>query len=97
MTDTLKFQDLTPWCPFTAFERDKENRKRSRKNRQGLTSQVRKDLNKVNPKAAEPLADLEEYPNLFEDWQVAPAVESKAAETLNVYPLAKQYISHVGK
>ncbi|MED6136784.1 hypothetical protein PIB30_059067, partial [Stylosanthes scabra] len=35
----------------------------------------------VNPKAAESLADHEEYRNLFEDWQVALAVESKAAET----------------
>ncbi|MED6159952.1 hypothetical protein PIB30_047055, partial [Stylosanthes scabra] len=35
----------------------------------------------VNPKAAESLADREEYRNLFEDWQVALAVESKAAET----------------
>ncbi|MED6120434.1 hypothetical protein PIB30_020786 [Stylosanthes scabra] len=33
----------------------------------------RKDLNKVNPKAAESLADPEEYRNLFEDWQVALA------------------------
>ncbi|PSS07451.1 Coatomer subunit beta-2 like, partial [Actinidia chinensis var. chinensis] len=41
----------------------------------------RKDLNKVNPKAAESLADPEEYANLFEDWQVALAVESKVAET----------------
>lgn len=39
----------------------------------------------VNPKAAESLADPEEYPNLFEDWQVALAVESKAAETLSVW------------
>jgi len=38
-------------------------------------------LLQVNPKAAESLADPEEYPNLFEDWQVALAVESKAAET----------------
>jgi len=38
----------------------------------------------VNPKAAESLADPEEYPNLFEDWQVALAVESKAAETRSV-------------
>ncbi|KAL8147683.1 hypothetical protein AgCh_005127 [Apium graveolens] len=35
----------------------------------------RKDLNKVNQKAAESLADPEEYPNLFEDWQVALAAE----------------------
>ncbi|MED6141853.1 hypothetical protein PIB30_107579 [Stylosanthes scabra] len=51
----------------------------------------------VNPKAAESLADPEEYPNLFEDWQVALAVESKAAETRNVYPPAEQYISHADK
>lgn len=35
-----------------------------------------KFLLKVNPKAAESLADPAEYPNLFEDWQVALAVES---------------------
>ena len=35
---------------------------------------------KVNPKAAESLADPEEYPNLFEDWQVALAVESNLAQ-----------------
>ncbi|KOM44545.1 hypothetical protein LR48_Vigan05g215000 [Vigna angularis] len=57
----------------------------------------RKDLNKVNPKAAESLADPEEYPNLFEDWQVALGVESKAAETRNVYPPADQYVNHADK
>lgn len=35
----------------------------------------------VNPKAAESLADPEEYSNLFDDWQVALSVESKFAET----------------
>lgn len=35
----------------------------------------------VNPKAAESLADPEEYPNLFDDWQVALSVESKVAGT----------------
>lgn len=35
----------------------------------------------INPKAAESLADPEEYSNLFEDWQVALSVEEKAAET----------------
>lgn len=34
----------------------------------------------VNQKAAEALADPEEYPNLFENWQVACAVESRVAE-----------------
>jgi coatomer subunit beta' len=41
----------------------------------------RKDLSKVNSKAAESLADPEEYSNLFEDWQVALSVEAKAVET----------------
>ncbi|KAG5537652.1 hypothetical protein RHGRI_024936 [Rhododendron griersonianum] len=53
----------------------------------------RKDLNKVNPKAAESLADPEEYPNLFEDWQVALAVESKVAETRGFYPPAVEYVN----
>lgn len=35
-----------------------------------------KFLIKVNLKAAESLADPAEYPNMFEDWQVALAVES---------------------
>jgi len=35
----------------------------------------------VNSKAAESLADPEEYPNLFEDWHVALSVEAKAVET----------------
>uniref|UniRef100_A0A803NZY7 Coatomer subunit beta' n=1 Tax=Cannabis sativa TaxID=3483 RepID=A0A803NZY7_CANSA len=57
----------------------------------------RKDLNKVNPKAAESLADPEEYPNLFEDWQVALSVESKAAQTRGVYPGAEEYLHHADK
>ncbi|KAM1011371.1 hypothetical protein FF1_046589 [Malus domestica] len=57
----------------------------------------RKDLSKVNPKAAESLADPEEYPNLFDDWQVALSVESKAAETRGVYPPAEEYVNHVDK
>ncbi|RVX11038.1 Coatomer subunit beta'-2 [Vitis vinifera] len=40
----------------------------------------RNDLNKVSKKAAESLADPEEYPNLFEDWQVALDIESKISE-----------------
>ncbi|RZR84434.1 hypothetical protein BHM03_00011270 [Ensete ventricosum] len=39
----------------------------------------RLEIAKVNPKASESLADPEEYPNLFEDWQVALAVESNLA------------------
>ena len=33
----------------------------------------------VNPKAADSLADPAEYPNLFEDWQVALTVEKNVA------------------
>ncbi|GLT52961.1 hypothetical protein SLA2020_262660 [Shorea laevis] len=57
----------------------------------------RKDLNKVNTKAAESLAVPEEYPNLFEDWQVALSVESKVAETRGVYPPAHEYVNHADR
>ncbi|KAK6914916.1 Coatomer, WD associated region [Dillenia turbinata] len=57
----------------------------------------RKDLNKVNQKAAESLADPEEYSNLFDDWQIALAVEAKAAEMRGVYPPAKEYLQHADK
>ena len=57
----------------------------------------RKDLSKVNPKAAESLADPEEYPNLFDDWQVALAVESKATEARGVYPPASEYVNQADK
>ncbi|KAF9617296.1 hypothetical protein IFM89_035240 [Coptis chinensis] len=53
----------------------------------------RKDLNKVNEKAAESLADPEEYPNLFEDWQVALAVESQITKTRGIYSPAEQYLN----
>ncbi|PWZ15609.1 Coatomer subunit beta'-1, partial [Zea mays] len=39
----------------------------------------RDDLSKINPKATESLADPSEYPNLFEDWQVALTVEKSVA------------------
>ncbi|KAL4274077.1 hypothetical protein GQ457_13G013480 [Hibiscus cannabinus] len=54
----------------------------------------RNDLNKVNPKAAESLSDPEEYPNLFEDWQLALTLESQAAETRGVYCPAAEYLKH---
>ncbi|KAK6148876.1 hypothetical protein DH2020_016401 [Rehmannia glutinosa] len=57
----------------------------------------RKDLNKINQKAAESLADPEEYPNLFEEWQVALAVEAKAAETRGNYPPAAEYVQHADR
>lgn len=55
------------------------------------------DLNKVNPKAAESLADPAEYPNLFEDWQVALAVEASLASKRGSYPLAEEYLNHAEK
>ncbi|KAI3727219.1 hypothetical protein L1987_67030 [Smallanthus sonchifolius] len=57
----------------------------------------RKDLNKVNQKAAESLADPAEYPNMFEDWQLAIEVESHAAETRGHYPPAAEYVNHVDR
>lgn len=57
----------------------------------------RNDLNKVNKKAAESLADPEEYPNLFEDWQVALAIEPKIAENRGTFPPAEQYLSYTEK
>ncbi|THU45313.1 hypothetical protein C4D60_Mb02t16520 [Musa balbisiana] len=52
---------------------------------------------KVNPKAAESLADPEEYPNLFEDWQIALAVESNVADKRGTYPPAEEYLHHTEK
>ncbi|XP_022868090.1 coatomer subunit beta'-2-like [Olea europaea var. sylvestris] len=57
----------------------------------------RKDLNKINPKAAESLADPEEYPNLFEDWQIAVAVESRVSGMRGNYPPAAEYLQHADR
>ncbi|KAL9268556.1 Coatomer subunit beta'-2-like protein [Drosera capensis] len=57
----------------------------------------RKDLSKINPKAAESLADPKEYSNLFDDWQIALAVESKVAETRGSYPPAEEYLNHADR
>ncbi|XP_034699782.1 coatomer subunit beta'-1-like isoform X1 [Vitis riparia] len=54
----------------------------------------RNDLNKVSKKAAESLADPEEYPNLFEDWQVALDIESKISEKRGTYPPAEHYLNY---
>ncbi|KAK9066084.1 hypothetical protein SSX86_015486 [Deinandra increscens subsp. villosa] len=56
----------------------------------------RKDLNKVNQKAAESLADPEEFPNMFEDWQIALEVEARAAETRGSFP-ATEYVNYVDR
>ncbi|KAG6481848.1 hypothetical protein ZIOFF_058471 [Zingiber officinale] len=52
---------------------------------------------KVNPKAADSLADPEEYPNLFDHWQIALAVESNLAPSRGKYPSAEEYLSYVEK
>ncbi|VAH98280.1 unnamed protein product [Triticum turgidum subsp. durum] len=57
----------------------------------------RKDLSKVNPKAADSLADPAEYPNLFEDWQVALTVEQNVASQRGHYPSADEYLNHAEK
>ncbi|URE18611.1 hypothetical protein MUK42_11205 [Musa troglodytarum] len=62
-----------------------------------IVSIWKKDLNKVNPKASESLADPEEYPNLFEDWQVALAVESNLAHDRGKYAPAEEYLSYAEK
>lgn len=51
----------------------------------------RNDLSKVSKKAADSLADPEEYPNLFEDWQVYVSLESEAAKNRGNYPPAELY------
>ncbi|KAG2609344.1 hypothetical protein PVAP13_4KG030400 [Panicum virgatum] len=57
----------------------------------------RNDLSKVNPKAAESLADPSEYPNLFDDWQVALTVEKSVASQRGLYPPAGDYLNHAEK
>ncbi|KAL6628941.1 hypothetical protein ACP70R_028706 [Stipagrostis hirtigluma subsp. patula] len=54
----------------------------------------KKDLQKVNPKAAESLANPDEYPNLFEDWQIALNVEATVATKRGVFPPAEEYMIH---
>nr|CAB3446075.1 unnamed protein product [Digitaria exilis] len=54
----------------------------------------KKDLQKVNPKAAESLADPDEYPNLFDDWQIALNVEATVAPKRGIYPPAEEYLNY---
>ncbi|PSR96109.1 Coatomer subunit beta [Actinidia chinensis var. chinensis] len=62
-----------------------------------IVASWRKDLSKVNPKAAESLADPEEYSNMFDDWNAALAVESKVAETRGTYPPAEEYVKYADR
>ncbi|AQL04344.1 Coatomer subunit beta'-3 [Zea mays] len=59
-----------------------------------IVSIWKKDLQKVNSKAAESLADPAEYPNLFEDWQIALNVEATVAPKRGVYPPAEEYMTY---
>ncbi|CAD6336442.1 unnamed protein product [Miscanthus lutarioriparius] len=59
-----------------------------------IVSIWKKDLQKVNSKAAESLADPAEYPNLFEDWQIALNVEATIAPKRGVYPPAEEYMTY---
>ncbi|KAJ7569395.1 hypothetical protein O6H91_01G111000 [Diphasiastrum complanatum] len=56
----------------------------------------RNDLKKINQKAAESLADPEEYPNLFPDWEWALKEESRTKELRGTYFRAKDYLSYKG-
>ncbi|KMZ59957.1 Coatomer subunit beta'-1 [Zostera marina] len=57
----------------------------------------RKDLKKINPKAAESLADPLEYPNLFDDWQIGLEVEASVAEKRSNYPPAEEFLNYIDK
>jgi coatomer subunit beta' len=56
----------------------------------------RDDLKKINQTAAESLADPQEYPNLFPDWESALETESKLKETRGHFPPAKFYLNNIG-
>ncbi|KAG0606269.1 hypothetical protein M758_9G127200 [Ceratodon purpureus] len=55
----------------------------------------RNDLKKINQKAAESLADPEEYPNLFPDWESALATEIHLKEQRSKYIPAAKYLSYI--
>lgn len=56
----------------------------------------RNDLKKINQKAAESLADPEEYPNLFPDWQWALEAEAKMKPLRENLSPASDYVNHLG-
>ncbi|MBA0549942.1 hypothetical protein Golob_020935, partial [Gossypium lobatum] len=57
----------------------------------------RKDLNRVNPRAAESLANPQENPGMFENWKVALDVETRVREKRGVYPPAAVYLKHADR
>ncbi|WVZ79575.1 hypothetical protein U9M48_027140 [Paspalum notatum var. saurae] len=58
-----------------------------------IVSVWKKDLQKVNSKAAESLADPAEYPNLFEDWQIALNVEAALAPKRYYLKFSAKYVA----
>lgn len=57
----------------------------------------RNDLKKINQKAAESLADPEEYPNLFPDWQWALEAEARMKPLRENLLPANEYLNHSGR
>lgn len=55
----------------------------------------RNDLKKINVKAAESLADPQEYPNLFPDWELACEEEVKQREQRSKLLPAKEYLNYI--
>ncbi|XP_024389865.1 coatomer subunit beta'-1 [Physcomitrium patens] len=60
-----------------------------------IVSLWRNDLKKINQKAAESLADPEEYPNLFSDWESALATEAKMKDLRSKYIPAATYLNFI--
>lgn len=56
----------------------------------------RTDLKKINQKAAESLADPEEYPNLFPDWHWALEAETRMKPIRENLSRASEYVNYVG-
>eukprot|EP00250_Pteridium_aquilinum_P013816 c21590_g1_i1 orf=775-3489(-) len=54
----------------------------------------RNDLKKINQKAAESLADPEEYPNLFPDWRWALEAEATMKPLRENLSPASEYVNH---
>jgi coatomer subunit beta' len=48
----------------------------------------------INQKAAESLADPQEYPNLFPDWQWALDAEERVKELRGKFPSSKEYSNY---
>uniref|UniRef100_A0A0D6QW38 Coatomer subunit beta' n=1 Tax=Araucaria cunninghamii TaxID=56994 RepID=A0A0D6QW38_ARACU len=62
-----------------------------------IVSIWRDDLSKVNQKAAESLADPQDYPNLFDDWHLALTAESELRDSRNCYLPAEDYLKYMYK